>query len=710
MAEVYNKIGFHVGPGGNPTGIGDWERKLDAAGIPFFLKSADNYGPLFEGANIARASGIPHNLVFRLSTAGQGDGFDYDVPDYSLSPALAAARHWQRTTAKLPSEFDPELVWVEPINEVEKERADWLGHFAAEIAELALEDGYKVTLFGWAAGEPEADHWQTEGMKRYLTMCAQHPDRLAVSLHEYSYDVGDIRAGFPYQVGRFQFLFDACDDMNIARPTVHITEWGWTYEEIPGVDDALADIDDIAEVYAQHPEIKGAGIWYLGAGFGGIAGLAQKLISLLADFTLTKRYAIQVQPPVSPPPSPLGRGRPRVQYPRVYVLLAPGMTAEWAHAAVQATWNDTRYTIGGSADDGGIGDLDEATVLAINPAAWGSGEDGTGLAGFYQKYYSHVHYVPITAASPAQLQQKLREYAGLQAPPPLPPPPPPPPAGNTKIGLHTGAGGWSPSEEIAEFADLRPEVIKTMSHHRPEDVAALAAAHPAASWIVRVFLSMGGRNVSPQQFLNDTLGDLRRTLDLLAGKDVVIELHNEPNLRSEGLDSSWANGSGFNTWYLDLFNRYRQALPGRQFIFPGLSPGFAYEQNGERRQEHVSFWQQCRPAIEASAGLGIHLYWSNVYPMVTTLGQLDTCRDLFPTIPIYVTEASNNKGGRTPAQKAAEYVEFRKQLQYRREVRAVTYFIASPGDHADLWGWQGNGSCESWAGQGIGRLVRQQLG
>jgi hypothetical protein len=38
------RIGFHVGPGGNQTGLGDWMRRLDAAGIPFFLKSADSAG------------------------------------------------------------------------------------------------------------------------------------------------------------------------------------------------------------------------------------------------------------------------------------------------------------------------------------------------------------------------------------------------------------------------------------------------------------------------------------------------------------------------------------------------------------------------------------------------------------------------------------------------------------------------------------------
>ncbi|MCI0396912.1 MAG: cellulase family glycosylhydrolase [Chloroflexi bacterium] len=295
MAQAFNKIGFHVGPGGNATGLGEWMRKLDEAKIPFCLKSADSYGPLFEGSQLSRAA---HVLVYRMSTQGQGDGFDYDVPDYNVTPAEAAAKHWQRMLAKLPPEFDKTRVWLEPINEVDKGRSDWLGNFAWEIAQLALADGYKVALFGWSSGEPEPADWETPGMLRYLQLCAEQPDRVAISLHEYSYKTEDIWFMRDFQVGRFKQLFSICDRRQIKRPNVIMTEWGWTYDNVPDRSKALQDIDAVAELYAQYPEVLGAAIWYLGPGFQGIANRAQKLIQPVTEFALQRRYEVVAAPPV----------------------------------------------------------------------------------------------------------------------------------------------------------------------------------------------------------------------------------------------------------------------------------------------------------------------------------------------------------------------------------------------------------------------------
>jgi hypothetical protein len=305
MAEAFNKIGFHVGPGGNMTGIGEWMRQLDAARIPFCLKTADNYGPVHEAVGYMRASGVPHVLVFRLTT--QEGVYDFDVPDYELTPAAAAAVHWQRTLGKLPPEFDKERVWLEPINEVDKARSDWLGYFAFEISQLALRDGYKVALFGWSSGEPEPADWETEGMLCFLRLCAGRPGRkpaqVAVSLHEYSYKDEDIWFLRDLHVGRFAQLFAACDRFQIKRPPVLITEWGWTYNSVPDSAKAMRDIEEVAALYARYPEILGAAIWYLGDGYAQIANKAQHLIQPLTEFTLQRRFPAPQQE-VGPVPTP----------------------------------------------------------------------------------------------------------------------------------------------------------------------------------------------------------------------------------------------------------------------------------------------------------------------------------------------------------------------------------------------------------------------
>ena len=112
--------------------------------------------------------------------------------------------------------------------------------------------------------------------------------------------------------------------------------------------------------------------------------------------------AVGAPAPVPPPPPPSQRGKPRVQYERTYVLLPPQADAQWATAVVDATWDEHRYTIGGSADDAGIGDLDVRNVIAVNPGRWQS-----DLEQFFREYYPGVRYKAVSARTPEQLRQKL---------------------------------------------------------------------------------------------------------------------------------------------------------------------------------------------------------------------------------------------------------------------------------------------------------------
>ena len=129
----FAKIGFHTGVGGNRTGIGEWMRRLDAAGVPFFLKTADDTGPLVEAQEIMRNSNVPHTIVYRRS------GDEYDTPNYDLPAAEAARQHWQLHMDGFPVELDPSLIWLETLNEIDKGRAEWLGQFALETARLPSE-------------------------------------------------------------------------------------------------------------------------------------------------------------------------------------------------------------------------------------------------------------------------------------------------------------------------------------------------------------------------------------------------------------------------------------------------------------------------------------------------------------------------------------------------------------------------------------------
>lgn len=109
----------------------------------------------------------------------------------------------------------------------------------------------------------------------------------------------------------------------------------------------------------------------------------------------------------SPAPEPQ-RGDPRIQYARTYILMPPDASIEWVLEAINnGGWNETRFTIGGSADDAALGDLDYRRIIALNPDMWAD-----DLQAFFEEYYPGIIYVPVTATL-GTLGRKLREALDL---------------------------------------------------------------------------------------------------------------------------------------------------------------------------------------------------------------------------------------------------------------------------------------------------------
>jgi hypothetical protein len=295
---AFNKIGFHVGVGGNREGLIESITELDAAGVPVFLKTANDAEPLYLTQELMKVSGVPHNLVYRDVAEG------IDESDYNLPPAQAAQDNWQSNMDVFPPELDPSLIWLETINEPDDKRAAWLAEFSLVQAKMAVADGYKYAAFSWSSGEPSLESWELPEMLEFLRYAGEHPDNVAVALHEYSFQTDFIGSGdipYPWMVGRFQKLFAICDKHNIPRPTVLITECGWEYDNIPGdkkgtvyIDEAMEDIEWASWLYAAYPQVKGAAIWYLGEGdqFGSIHDQAQKLIAPVHNYSASNYFII----------------------------------------------------------------------------------------------------------------------------------------------------------------------------------------------------------------------------------------------------------------------------------------------------------------------------------------------------------------------------------------------------------------------------------
>ncbi|MBO36462.1 MAG: peptidase S8 [Anaerolineaceae bacterium] len=102
------------------------------------------------------------------------------------------------------------------------------------------------------------------------------------------------------------------------------------------------------------------------------------------------------------------RGYPRTQYNRVYLLLPQDSGPEWIQSVVSSDqWSKKLWTVGFSADDAGIGNLDNRLVIVVNPESWGG-----NMATWYEEHYPGVLYLPVSVTQP----QNLTEYLNNSAP------------------------------------------------------------------------------------------------------------------------------------------------------------------------------------------------------------------------------------------------------------------------------------------------------
>ncbi len=98
-------------------------------------------------------------------------------------------------------------------------------------------------------------------------------------------------------------------------------------------------------------------------------------------------------------------GKPRLDYRRVYVLLPPTADEEWFVAAAKGSFVG-RYTVGFSADDGGVGEVGDRVVISVNPHHWPE----TLTATWYQHNYPGTRFIAVVANKPADLEAWLSEW------------------------------------------------------------------------------------------------------------------------------------------------------------------------------------------------------------------------------------------------------------------------------------------------------------
>ena len=315
MALIQPKIGFHTGSsGGNLDGItADYIIPVLHGGKDVTIVAADTTAGLYDACVAAKNyQNTTSVLCWRRTDQRKNGGFDFDAlaNNFSLSPEQNAELHWQAYQQEIP----PELVQYKDIlelivlNEIRGQNTnepvyddlhigEYLGRFALHYRTLT---DWRLLFFGFAAGEPDVDVWEQPSMLDFLRLCGERPHDTGIALHEYSYTISDILDGYPYKIGRYQFLHDVCDDNGIPRPRIVISEWGWALDDAPAAPQAMADIETVYREYAKHPNIAGGAIWWLGPDFGGVANKIQPLIKPLGEYITATNYDVEIDIPQPP--------------------------------------------------------------------------------------------------------------------------------------------------------------------------------------------------------------------------------------------------------------------------------------------------------------------------------------------------------------------------------------------------------------------------
>lgn len=296
---TYLKFGPHAaGVGGVYDGLGEYIAACNAAGVPCVVASVNNAGPVYTVQELGRPFDV---LLFRLTLKG-GDGVQLDQANYNADPLAYAAYRMDELARLWPPELDHARVYVmaqnEPGKDIQHEK-EWTAAFNLRCGEIAVARGWRFAAYGWSMGAPEADFWELPATVAYLRLCSDHPDLLAVSLHEYSGD-DDITDNYPYFIGRFEFLHDECDDRALPYPPIVIGEFGWREAALrPSPGSFRSQLQWAQDLYGAHDNILGAAIWTLGNWHGTVAADLAGHMGELAQMASEYDYT----PPVDPSPA-----------------------------------------------------------------------------------------------------------------------------------------------------------------------------------------------------------------------------------------------------------------------------------------------------------------------------------------------------------------------------------------------------------------------
>lgn len=251
-----------------------------------------------------------------------------------------------------------------------------------------------------------------------------------------------------------------------------------------------------------------------------------------------------------------------------------------------------------------------------------------------------------------------------------------------RIGVHGRNAELFDERDFQIIREGRLEVIKMMSHTRPEVFARIKQENPDIEIITRLYDDrIHHDHPSPEDFCRKLIP----VMQALRPHCQKFHVHNEPNHAAgyEGWGATAADAASFNRWFLQVYNGLKAACPWAKIGFPGLAvPDFLH---------HDKTWLRvCRPAIEKADFLGVHCYWQT--PKSGDRFYLDEnfglafryYHQMYPHKPLEILECGNsNIQSNLPISEdaiAAEYEAWLAETFKYPYLNSAAFFILSSPD------------------------------
>jgi hypothetical protein len=633
-----SKIGLHILPGPR-TGYGDFLRRLAAAGTrPAVVKVVGEFGAAREAKEICGDATL---TVGRL--AGYGwEGFDQaaetiPIEDIDQVAERVWADHYEHIVIGNP--------WIDVWETSNEWSAHWLWQAALYVALAPRFESYhvKLGLFACSTGNPPDDAYPA------IAMCLKDLGARGhyLTLHEYGISGdGMLKGSQPNHALRYRRLYDYLFDHNALAECI-ITEAGQHGgSTFPGVEAFIADCGWYDAELQRDPYIVGAAMWTLGGLREWAGANIQAAVPTLADYLIAHKD----DEPTPPPPPPPVESVPYVV--KVNLLPQDATLAEKIHVVSET--HAFRETILQSADD---------ARRLVKP-----GRPGSKVKVWGAKRWTGGDIVAYLGTG-----VELLDFPTQPDEPP-PPPPSPAPAPMAWVGLHMAArGGPFSTGDWECLSRGKIEAVKVLSNHSFEDVERLIAlGYDPQKMVLRLFADMRDKEMNADKFYNVHRGWLTFWREKRCR---YVEVHNEPNHFSEGLDLHWQSAGGFAAYYLGVARAIRRDYPELLIGYPGLWPSAG--ENDARTD--VANWLLTISALakqDLIDWLGAHSYWTTETQMDDPAHGRYYRRFRSFGVPVFITEFSNNSTLASHADKAAQYVRYYASLG-RDGVSAAYCYVSS---------------------------------